>query len=236
MLQRRRGRVSAQLRTCCRWGRGASRRPPAPRRSLGLGERAAARGWTWRSGPAGLCHLLGPLLAPLGLSVAPFAGDGMRPIGWLARPLAGQRATRCTLCLAPRPVRLPSCLAVPGRPRALHFCSSSVHLLPGRLQPSRGGGEAVSLKLFVGQHPGGSQRPREQPTGSGGRGQRGRVLSVAAPLGSLFSEGIGAPGLSTHIWPSTSVDRGLCDCHLCGPQPPWTTASVHHLLCGLSPP
>ena len=107
----------------------------------------------------------------------------------------------------------------------------SVHLLPGPLQPSRGGGEAVSLKLFVGQHPGGSQCPREQPTGSGVRGQRGRVLSVAAPLGSLFSEGIGAPGLSTYVWPSASVDRGLC-----GPQPPWAMASVDHVLSGLSPP
>lgn len=49
------------------------------------------------------------------LSVAPFAGDGMRPSGWLARPSAGQRAMRWTLCLAPRPIRLPCCLIVPQK-------------------------------------------------------------------------------------------------------------------------
>lgn len=74
--------------------------------------------------------------------------------------------------------------------------------------------------------------------GSGVRWQRGRVLGMAAPLGSLFSEGIGAPGLSTHVWPSASVDCGLR-----GPCPLWTVdrslwtvASVDRGLCGPSPP
>lgn len=73
--------------------------------------------------------------------------------------------------------------------------------------------------------------------GSGVRWQRGRVLGVAAPLGSLFSEGIRAPGFSTHVWPSACVDCGLC-----GPWPQWsvdrslwTVASVDRALCGLWP-
>lgn len=159
------------------------------------------------------------------------------PSAWHPGPSAFRLAALC-----PRRLRIP-CL-----------CSSLCPPAPRAPCGHHGvGGEAVSLKLFIGQGPGGVPAPQGAAHGVGALGgswsvsATSQVLGVVAPLGSLFSDGIGVPGLSAHIWPSASVDRGLCglwppwtvasvDRHIHGLQPPWTVASVVRCLCGPWPP
>ena len=151
----------------------AGHRPPAPWRSPGLGERGAAHSWTWRSGPVGcascrvwrwhLCVCLSPLSQVMGWGSA--VGQ---PGPWLVR------AVRWTLCLAPRPIRLPPCCTVPQKtegPVSLLFPLSTCSQAPCGHHSV--GGEAVSLKLFIGQGPRGSQHPREQHMGLGLQGAAG---------------------------------------------------------------
>lgn len=175
------------------------------------------------------------------------------PSAWHPGPSAFRLAALC-----PRRLRIP-CL-----------CSSLCPPAPRAPCGHHGvGGEAVSLKLFIGQGPRGVPAPQGAAHRVGALGgswsvsATSQVLGVVAPLGSLFSDGIGVPGLSAHIWPSASVDRGLCgplplwtvapmdsglrgpshpwtaasmDCGLCGPLPLWTVASMDSGLCGPSHP
>lgn len=182
---------------------------PRPRRSLGLSECGATRGWTRCLGLAGLCRLPGPVLVPPRPFVAPFPGDGMRPSSWPARPSARQRAARWTLCLAPRPVHLLPRLIVLGRPRVFCFCSPLC--LPSPRAPAaitgsgrgcfseavlragsrRGGGPSTAGRSLQGRGLGGGWAGRgcfsEAVCRAGSRG-------VPAPQGAAY--GVGALGTS----------------------------------------
>lgn len=158
--------------------------PPRARRSLGLRECGATRGWTRCSGLAGLCRLPGPVLVPPRPFVAPFPGDGMRPSGWPARPSARQRATRWMLCLAPRPVHLLPRLFVPGRPRVFYFCSSLCLPSPRAPAAITGSGRGCFSEAVCRA---GSRRGGGGPSTTG-RSLRGRGLGGDWAVRGCFSE------------------------------------------------